>query len=86
MAVSLIHNWSSHITSDLIGLLTDGRVRIITFAPHATQIFQVFDVTFFAVFKRHPRCELASGDDEVTGKFLMKVYHGFKQITVDPNR
>jgi hypothetical protein len=32
MAVFLIENLSSHITSDILGLLTEERVRVITFA------------------------------------------------------
>jgi hypothetical protein len=85
MTAFLTVNWSSHIKSDMIGLLTSGQVRVITVAPRTTQIFQVFDVTFVGVLKRHPRHELPFGDEEVTVKFLMKVYHGFKQRTVDSN-
>jgi hypothetical protein len=40
-------------------------------------------VTLFYDLKQPPRYELAFGDEEVTGKFLLKVPHGFKQITVD---
>jgi hypothetical protein len=49
--VSLIHNCPSPVTDDIIGLLTEARVRVITVALHTTQIFQVLDVTFFGVFK-----------------------------------
>jgi hypothetical protein len=66
MAVRLMDNLSSHIASDMIGCLTEGRVRVITFAPHTTQIFQLFDVTQFDVFKRRPRYKLAFRDEEVT--------------------
>jgi hypothetical protein len=69
----------------MIGLLTEERIRVMTFAPHTTQIFQLFDVTLFDALKWHPRYELAFVDEEVTVKNLMKVYHGFKQITVDSN-
>jgi hypothetical protein len=82
----LMDNCSSHITSDAIGLLTKGRVRVITFAPHTTQIFQTSDVTPFGALKRHPRSELPSGNEEVTVQFLMKACHGFKQVTVDFKR
>jgi uncharacterized protein YktA (UPF0223 family) len=57
----------------------------MTVAPRTTQIFQVFDVTLFDVFKWLPRYELAFGDEKVTAEFLMKVYYGFKQITVGSN-
>jgi hypothetical protein len=83
IAVLLMDNQLSHIISDMIGLLTDGRVCITTVAPDTTQIFQLFDATLFAVLKRHPGYELPFGDKEVAVKFLVKGYHGFKQITVD---
>jgi hypothetical protein len=41
-------------------------------------MFEVFDLTPFDVLKRHPRCELPFKEEEVTVKFPMKVYHGFK--------
>jgi hypothetical protein len=85
MASLLMNNWSSHITSDMIGFVPEGRVRVITFAPHTTQIFQIFDVTLFDVLRRHSRYVFPVGDKEMTIKFLMKVYHGFKQMTVDSN-
>jgi hypothetical protein len=58
MAVLLMDNLSSHITSGMIGLLTEGRLRITTFAPHTTQIFQVFDMALVVALKKHPRYEL----------------------------
>jgi hypothetical protein len=64
MAVLLMDNCSSHIDSDVIGLLTEGRVRVTIFALHTIQIFQVFDVTFSGALKRHPRYELAFGDEK----------------------
>jgi hypothetical protein len=69
----------------MIGLLTEGGVRIITVAPHTTEIFEIFDVTLGDVLKWHPRYELPFGDQEVLVKFFMKVYHGFKQRMVDSN-
>jgi hypothetical protein len=78
-------NWLGHITGDMIGLFTEGRVCAIAFAPYTTQIFQVFDVAFFDIFKRHPRYELPFGDAEVSMKFLMQVYHGHKQRTISCN-
>jgi hypothetical protein len=83
ISVLLMDNWSSHITSDMIGLLIEERVPVRAFAPYTTQIFQVFDVTLFDVLKRYPRCELPFGDGKVSVKCLMKVYHGFKRRTVD---
>jgi hypothetical protein len=80
-----MENWSSHIINDVIRLLTEGQVHVIIFAPHTTQISQVFDMTLFNVFKWYLKYELAFGDEEVINKFRMKIYRDFKQITVDFN-
>jgi hypothetical protein len=42
---------SCYVTDDIIGLLTGARMGVISFAPHATQIFQILDVTLFSALK-----------------------------------
>jgi hypothetical protein len=69
----------------MIHLLTETRVRVITFALDTTQIFQVLNVTLLSVLKRRPRYELPFEDEEETVKCIMKVYHDFKQTIVEPN-
>jgi hypothetical protein len=55
IALLLVENCPSHIKTDVISLLTEEQVRVMTFAPHINQIFQVFDVNLFYILKRHPR-------------------------------
>jgi hypothetical protein len=43
-ALRLMDNCSPHLTSVVIDLLSTAGVRIVTFAPHMTQIFQVVDL------------------------------------------
>jgi hypothetical protein len=74
-----------HVTDDIIGLLTEAQVRVITFAPHTTQIFQVLDVTLFGVLKRHLGSKLPFEDEKETVGFIMKVCHDFKQTMVKLN-
>jgi hypothetical protein len=83
--VVLMDNCPSHATDNIIGLLTEARVRIITFAPRTTQIFQVLDVTFFGVLKRCLGYRLPFENEKETFKYIMKVYHDFKQTIVEPN-
>jgi hypothetical protein len=85
IGVLLMDTYASHVTDDVIHLLTEARVRVMTFALNTTQIFQVLDVTLFCVLKRRPRYELPFEDEKETVKFVMKVYHDFKQITVETN-
>jgi hypothetical protein len=75
----------SHVTDDVIRLLTEARVRVITFAPQANQIFQVLDATLVGVLKRQSRSELPFEDEKETLEFTMKVYHDLKQTMMEPN-
>jgi hypothetical protein len=61
----------------VIRLLTEARVRVITYAPHTTQIFQVLDVRLFGVLKRRPRYELPSEKHIAPVKVIPKVLHDF---------
>jgi hypothetical protein len=57
---------STQVSDDLVRILTEASVRVITFAPHTTQIFQVLDLSLFGVLKRRPRYELPFDDHNAT--------------------
>jgi hypothetical protein len=84
-AVLLMDNCPSHLTQEVLGLLTAGRVRIVTFTPHTTHLFQVLDLTLFGLFKRRGQFHLPLETDHRTAKFIQKVYHDFRQTMIDPN-
>jgi hypothetical protein len=69
---------SCHVIDDIIGLLTEARVRVITFAPCTTQIFQILDVTLFGVLKWQLGYKLPFKDVKETVKFIMRVSRDFK--------
>jgi hypothetical protein len=85
IAVLLMNNCSADVTDDVIRILTGARVRVITFAPHTTQVFQVLDLTLFGVLKQCPRYELPFDDDNARAKVIVKVYHDFTHTMVLPN-
>jgi hypothetical protein len=51
-AVLLMNDCPSHVPEGILSLLRDARVRIITWAPHTTYIFQQLDICLFGVLKR----------------------------------
>jgi hypothetical protein len=63
IAVLLRAHCSAYVTGDVLRILTEARVRVITFAPHTTQVFQILDLTLFGVLKRCTRYELTFDDD-----------------------
>jgi hypothetical protein len=78
-------NCPSHVADDIIGVLTEARVRVMAFAPHTTQNFQVLDVTLFRVLKRRRGYKLPFEDEKETINVIMKVSHDFKQAMAEPN-
>jgi hypothetical protein len=77
-AVLLMDNCSPHLTPVVIDLLSEARVRIVTFAPHTTQIFQTLDLSLFGVLKRRGQYQLPFGDDAGSARFSKKRYRDFR--------
>jgi hypothetical protein len=58
---------------------------VITFAPHATEVFEALDPTIFGVPERCPRYELPFDENNATVKVITNVYHDFTQTMAWPN-
>jgi hypothetical protein len=84
-AVLLMDNYSPHISDEVVAVLSEARVRIITFAPHTTQIFQVLDLVLFGALKKRPNGLRAFEEEPPTVTFLLKVYRDFKQTMIETN-
>jgi hypothetical protein len=50
-AVLLMDNCSGHISSAVIELLSQRRVKAVSFPPHTSGLFQILDLVFFRVSK-----------------------------------
>jgi hypothetical protein len=82
-AVLLMDKCSPHIGEAVLVLLTDGWVRIVTSAPHATQIFQVLDMVLFGALKKHATSLTMLDEEQPAAAFLIKVSHDSKQTMVE---
>jgi hypothetical protein len=78
IAVLLMDNCLNHIISDLIRLLTEAWMCVITFVLYTTQIFQILNLALCDALKWHPRYEFRFEDEKGIVKFIIKVYHEFK--------
>jgi hypothetical protein len=85
IAVLLMAHCSADVSHDVIHILSEAKVRVITFAPHTTQVFQVLVLTLFGVLKRYPRYELPFDENNATVKVITKVYRDFRQTMARPN-
>jgi hypothetical protein len=67
-AVLLMAHYSADVSDDVIHILTEARVRVITFPPPTTQVFQILDLTLFSVLERCPRYELPFDENNTTSR------------------
>jgi hypothetical protein len=45
-------NCSPHLSDDGVAVPTNARVRVITFTPNTTHVFQMLDVVLFGALKK----------------------------------
>jgi hypothetical protein len=84
-AVLLMKNCSSHISNDVLAILTRERVRVVTFVIYMTCICQILDVVLFGALKKHATGFEKLDEESRTAAFLLKVYCDFKQTMVEIN-
>jgi hypothetical protein len=48
-------NCRAHLKANMVRLLMENNVKVITFSPHTSDIFQLLDLVFFSAFKRAKR-------------------------------
>jgi hypothetical protein len=84
-AVLLMENCPPHISDEVIAVLTNARVRVITFASHMTHIFQILDVVLFGALKKRASGLEMWNKESDTAAFIIRLYHDFKQTTVEAN-
>jgi hypothetical protein len=67
----------------VIAILTRERVRVITFAPHTTHIFEKLDVMLFDVLTKYATGFSKLDEEQPAAAFTINVYHDFKQTIVE---
>jgi hypothetical protein len=66
-------------------MLREYDVKVITFPPHTTQVFQALDLSLFGVLKRELQYKLPLGNDDRVVGFIQKAFHSLKQTFVPNN-
>jgi hypothetical protein len=84
-AAVLMDNCQCHVTSEVMTLLTQPKVRVITFALPITNIFQMLDFTLFKVFKRVGKYNLPFDNLNSTSHFISNLLINFLKERTPPN-
>jgi hypothetical protein len=78
-------NCSIYTKPEILQVLAEDRVKVITFPPRAMHIFQALDLSLFGVFKKKINYQLPFQNDETTVGFIKRVFHNLKQSLVEDN-
>jgi hypothetical protein len=84
-AILLMDNYLSHISHDVVVILTRVRVKIITVAIHTSHIFQMLDVVLFGTLKKYATDLETLDVEQPAAAFLLTVDHEFKQTKIQIN-
>jgi hypothetical protein len=64
-----------HVQAETLQTLSDHDVKVITFPPHTTHIFQCLDLSLFGNFKKKKNYNLALESVEHTAGFIKRIFH-----------
>jgi hypothetical protein len=80
--VVMMDKCSSHRSPEILKLMAENRLKVLTFAPHTKRIFQGLDMSLFGAFKRKKQFQLPF--DNIDGRHLVirKVWHVYKQTMI----
>jgi hypothetical protein len=84
-AILRMDKCSIHTRPGAIATLRDHNVKVTTFPPHTTQIFQTLDLCPSGVFKRKVQYKLPFANDILTVNFIRNAFHALKQAFVPDN-
>jgi hypothetical protein len=84
-AILLMDNCSIHRRPDVLKMLREHDVKVITFPPHTTQVYQALDLSLFCVLKRKLQYKLPRGNGDRVVAFIQKAFHSLKHTFVPNN-
>jgi hypothetical protein len=84
-AILFMDNCSIHTRREVLQMLREHDVKVMTLPPHTTQVFQALDLSLFGILKRKLRYKLLLGNDDRVVKFFPKAFHSLKQTFVPDN-
>jgi hypothetical protein len=84
-AVLLMDNCLVHNRPTPLRKLADHRVKLITFPPHTTHVFQSLDLSICGTFKKRMSYQLPFDNDETTPGFIRRIRHNAKQNLGEDN-
>jgi hypothetical protein len=83
--VLMMGNHSSHVSGEIFGLIGENHVKIVSFAPHTTNVFQALNVPFFSVSKTKEEFWMRQDDDKTLAATIHTLVRQFHSVTTPEN-
>jgi hypothetical protein len=80
-----MNNSSIHLQREILQMLAEHRVKVVTFPPHTSPIFQRVDVRLFGSFEKQMQDRVSWDSDETTAGFIKRISDMMKQTLVKEN-
>jgi hypothetical protein len=84
-AILLMDNCSIHTRPEVLKMLREHDVKVMTFPPHTTQVSQALDLSLFGLLKKKLPYPLPLGNDDQVLAFIQKIFHSLKLAFVPDN-
>ena len=84
-AVLFMDNHSSHCDPEILKILADNRVIVITFPPHTSNLFQMLDLVIFGALKNVKKGLTSKKTLNDVAALAEKVFRAYEQVTTSTN-
>jgi hypothetical protein len=84
-AALLRDNCCIHLQAETRQMLAGHQVKVITFPPHTSHIFQSLDLSGFGNVKNKMNDRLPLDSDDTTAGFIKRIFHTMKQTLAEDN-
>ena len=80
-AILFYDNCSSHLDDEMLRILAENLIIVITYPPHTSHVFQVLDLLLFGILKKYKK--YIPKDDTISPKIdhLKRVFHSYEMST-----
>lgn len=78
-------NDAAHLSEEILILLAQNKVMVITFPAHTTNIFQILDLVLFCSLKKIKESEESDIDPKHAANFTDRLLHAFEKTMIHQN-
>lgn len=80
-AIIFLDNCKAHLDENLLKILAENKILVITYPPHTSHVFQVLDKLLFGVLKKHKKYIPKNDDWQPLVDHIYRTFHAYELST-----